>query len=180
MKKIVLLMPFILFSGEISVKKLINNYQRGHYKYVCLEGYKNFRILEKDEDLLSMYAFSCLRSDYIDRLAVPLLILGKTKESRKNRAYFSLILAQKNILISALTDGEKYTNLHVPTSDHIISKVFNLYFQKKYKKIDNIYEFFDKNNKNCIYRVYIQYKKSRPFLVIEEIQNKSKKIHIYR
>ncbi len=177
MKKFLLFFPFILFGNDITLKQLITHYKQKDYRYVCLQGYKVFKALQKDEDLLSMYAFACLRSDYVDRLAVPILILGKTKESRKNRAYFSLILTQKNILISALADNERFANLQVPNSDHIISKIFNLFFQKKYKKVDNVYEMSDADGS---YRLYLQYKKRRPYLVIEEVRQGRKILHIYR
>jgi len=170
------MLPALLFSTTL--KDLVKNYKQGHYKKVCKEGYRLFDKLRKDENLVSMYAFSCLKSDYIDRLAVPMLILGKSPQSRRNRSYFSLILTQKNILISALADGETFERLHVPNTDHVISKVFNIYFQKKYKKVDNEYRAEDKDGK---YRFFIQKsKKGTPFLVIiEEREGKITK-HIYR
>ncbi len=171
--------PLFIFAADIQT--LITHYKNGHYKYVCLNGYKLFSQIKKDEDLVSMYAFSCLRADYINRLAVPILILGKTPQSRKNRSYFSLLLTQKNLLISALGDKVELTNISCPNTDHIISKVFNLYFQKKYKKTDNIYIMQDPKKEDHTYQVSIIKRASIPYLKIEEYQNGKKvKIHIYR
>ena len=180
MKKI-LLSIFLATLLLADVQTLIQKYKQGDYKYVCLNGYKLFSKLKKDEDLLSMYAFSCLKADYINRLAVPILILGKTPASRKNRAYFSLILAQKNLLISALSDHEEFSGLNVPNTDHIISKVFNLYFQKKYKKSDNVYIMRDPKIAGVEYKVFIVKKSLIPYLRIDVYKNgKKTDTHLYR
>ncbi len=170
-----LLLPVLLLSD---IKELVQSYKKQQYKKVCQKGYRLFKKLQKDEALISMYAFSCLKSDYIDRLAVPILALGKTAQGRRNRSYFSLILAQKNLLISALADKEEYQNLHIPQTDHLISKIFNIYFQKKYKKVDNIYEATQDGIK---YRFFIKRGRSGyPYLIII-VQNQNKKEkHIYR
>ena len=178
-----LLLFFISFTllSYADIQVLIKKYQEGKYKYVCLHGYKLFQELKKDENLINMYAFSCLKSDYINRLAVPILLLGKTPQSRQNRAYFSLILAQKNLLISALSDNMQFNNLSVPNTDFIISKIFNLYFQKKFKKSDNIFIMKDPQKTDHSYKVYVIKKHSIPYLHIDEyVNNKIVKKHIYR
>jgi len=145
MKKLSALLLIVAFAHAVTLQEMVRHYNNHNYRYVCLHGYKLFRYIKKDENLLSMYAFACLKSDYIDRLAVPILLLHGSKTARKNRAYFSLILAQKNLLVSSLCDGEKLTNLRVPNTDFYLSEIFNLYYQKKYKIVDNSYIFKDKN-----------------------------------
>ncbi|NPA03607.1 MAG: hypothetical protein GXO61_01975 [Epsilonproteobacteria bacterium] len=178
MRKFLFFLPLSLLAWEITVPSLVKAYKRGAYKRVCLQGYYIFDKLKKDENLLSMYAFSCLRSDYINRLAVPILILGKTPESRKNRSYFSLILAQKNLLISALADKEDFSNLKLPNTNHLISKVFNLYFQKKFKRVDNIYT---AQEGNVTYEIWLEKTKGNyPYLVVEVEKEGKKRKHIYK
>ena len=173
---ILLLIAGISFSADLS--KLVKEYQKKNYRYVCLQGAKEFNKLKKDPDLITMYAFSCLNIDKIDRLSVPIIFLKNSPEQRKNRAYFSLILAQKNLLTSALFDGEKFDGLSVPNSDHIISRVFNLFFNKKYKLNNNRYNMKDAFGS---YTLYKEKKKGREVLVIEEKKNDGKKIiHYYR
>jgi hypothetical protein len=152
-------------------------YNEKNYYDVCMEGRKIFKKLQKDENLLTMYAFSCLYVDKIDRLYVPAMILGKTKESRHNRSYFSLIIAQKNILVSALVDHEKYEGLNVPNTDYVLSRVFNLYFQKKYKKIDNKYIMRDERGK---YTLYTKKEHDRTWVIIEEEREGKRYFHKYR
>jgi len=176
-KGVLFLLPLALFSAEITIPSLVKAYKRGSYKRVCLQGYYLFDKLKRDENLLSMYAFSCLRSDYINRLAVPILILGKSPQSRKNRSYLSLILAQKNILISALADNEKFEDLKLPNTNHLISKLFNLYFQKKFEKVDNVYK---AQEGEVEYKMWLEHKNRFPYLVVEVTTKEGKRRHIYK
>ncbi len=177
MKKFILfLVPIVLLHAN-PIKKLIQDYKEKNYYDVCMNGIRYFKILQRDENLLSMYAFSCLYIDKIDRLYLPTMMLGKTKTSRHNRSYFSLIIAQKNILVSALIDHEQYEGLNVPNTDYVLSRVFNLYFQKKYKKIDNVYIMQDSIAK---YRVYVKEENKKKWLFIEEERDGKKFLHKYR
>jgi len=161
-----------------SVAELIDAYKRGDYRYVCIKGSKLFGKFRTDENLVMMYAFSCLNIDYIDRLAVPILALGKTPESRRNRAYFSLILAQKYILLHALLDGAKYEGLNLPTTDYILSRVFNLYFQNRYKKEGDTYVMEDEQG---TYRLYVKEREGKKWVFIEETDKSGKTtLHKYR
>ncbi len=178
MRKILLLVFVANLSFAFSLSKLISAYKSGNHRYVCIEGAKNFSKIKKDADLITMYAFSCLNIDKIDRLSVPIIFLKNSPEQRKNRAYFSLIIAQKNILVNALFDGQEFSGLNVPNSDYVLSRVFNLYFQKKYKFTDNRYNMEDERGK---YTLYTDSKKGRKIMVIEEIDKDGKKIiHHYR
>jgi hypothetical protein len=161
-----------------TVADLVDAYKRGDFKYVCLQGPKLFNLFQKDEDLVMMYAFSCLKIDYVDRLAVPILALGKTPESRRNRAYLSLILTQKNILTNALIDNEKYEGLRLPTTDNVLSKVFDLYFQKKYRQEGDEYIMEENGTR---YRVYTRHHKGRDWVYIEESDiSGNTRIHMYK
>ncbi len=179
MKIVTIILLTLLTAQAFDIPSLIKAYKNKDYAFVCKKGYKLFDKLRKDENLITMYAFSCLRIDYIDRLAVPILILGKTPQSRTNRAYFSLILSQKNILTSALFDGSKFEGLHVPRTDYILSKVFNLYFQKKYKKTDNIYIMQDPTDK-VTYEMSVKKDRYGKVLFIKEIRPNKTTIHQYR
>jgi len=91
---------FITLSLYADVKQnMFNLYQNQKYEEVCGLGFDNFNSFKQDEDFVSLYAFSCLNSDYIDRLSIPIAILKYTSESRSNSAYFSVILMKKNCSI---------------------------------------------------------------------------------
>lgn len=172
-----LLLALSITAYAASINTLIQYYKEKNYYDVCTEGSKIFKKLQRNENLLTMYAFSCLYVDKIDRLYVPAMILGKTKESRHNRSYFSLIIAQKNILVSALVDHENYEGLNVPNTDYVLSRVFNLYFQKKYKMIDNRYIMHDDRGK---YILYTKKENGHTWVIIEEERNGKKFLHKYR
>ncbi|NPA63804.1 MAG: hypothetical protein GXO16_02395 [Epsilonproteobacteria bacterium] len=164
--------------GAESVAELIDSYKRGDYRYVCIKGSKLFHKFRTDENLVMMYAFSCLNIDYIDRLSVPILALGKSPESRRNRAYLSLILAQKYILLHSLLDGAKYEGLNLPTTDYVLSRVFNLYFQNRYKKDGDVYIMEDDKG---TYKLYIKDRDGTKWVFIEETdKNGNTTIHKYR
>ncbi|MRJ03169.1 MAG: hypothetical protein GXO19_02215 [Epsilonproteobacteria bacterium] len=173
---LLLLLSFTLSFGT-TVAQLIQMYKEKNYYDVCSKGVKLFNRLKRDENLVTMYAFSCLYSDRLDRLSVPLLLLGKSPQSRRNRAYLSLILAQKNLLVAALFDGLQLQGINFPTTDHIISRVFDLYFKKRYKKLDNRYIMEDGEGK---YRLYTKKVGEERWLFIEEIRDGKKFIHRYK
>ncbi|NPA64398.1 MAG: hypothetical protein GXO16_05425 [Epsilonproteobacteria bacterium] len=161
-----------------SIGELVKLYKEKNYYEVCHRGFKMFNTIKSDEDLLSMYAFACLYVDKIDRLSIPILLLGKSERGRHNRAYFSLIIAQKNILVSSVFDGKEYKNLSVPNTDYILSRVFNLYFQKKFTQTDNAYIMQDKYGK---YKMFTKYDGDKRWLYIEETRPDGKKyLHKYR
>jgi len=97
MKKLTILLTFLttlLFSdAKMDTYTL---YQAKEYKQACdagnilLEQYKN------DEEFVSLYAFSCLEADDLDRLMRPITLLKRSAEARANAAYFSVISCKKS------------------------------------------------------------------------------------
>lgn len=173
------LLSSFLYAKNISVNKLIDDYKNGEYKKVCLNGIKIFYKLEKDESLISMYGISCLKSDYIDRLAVPAVALKKTKSGRKNAILFLTIMLQKKILISSLFDNFKISNIKLPDTNYILSKIFRLYQEKKYRKNGNELIFQDLTKKNIQYKLILKKDKEPKILLLELNNNEIVKKHIY-
>ncbi|WP_281950830.1 hypothetical protein [Nitrosophilus kaiyonis] len=159
-----------LFSKNITINDLIKYYKDENYKKVCTKGILIFEKIKKDEKLVTMYALSCLKSDYIDRLAVPIVILKNSKEARANAAYFSTILAQKKLLYHALIDNIDISGLIFPKTDHIISKIFTLFVEKKYIFSDNTYIFNETDEKDIIYKLFLEKDKKPIKMVILKIK----------
>ncbi|BAF70119.1 hypothetical protein [Nitratiruptor sp. SB155-2] len=173
MNKILVLILFSLLliakDGAVTKDKIIELYQKKEYEKLCHLGYRNFKSIRNDQNLISLYAFSCLYADYIDRLAIPIIALSKTKEARQNRTYFSLILTQKNMLYSSIIDHIPIEGIQLPMTDHVISRVSHLYFQNLYTKKDGHYFLHDPNDPKITYEVYQEKSRyNRPFLIIEE------------
>lgn len=152
--------------------ELYQLYQEKNYKQACRLGMNNYPQYTRDETFISLYAFSCLQADYIDRLAVPISALKYSKEARSNAAYFSIILMQKKLLYHALIDHYDISMLNLPTTEHVLSKVFN-YYTKDIKNRDaNIFYYTDADDKNITYKLYIETHPHIKKMVIEVFHDK--------
>ncbi len=181
MKKILFLPLLLTLSLYADIKEtMLNLYENKRFEEVCNIGFDNFNNYAKDEDFLSLYAFGCLHADFIDRLSLPISLLKSTKEARANTAYFSVILMQKKLLFHALVDNYELSRYKLPTTDYILSKIFDYYTALGKHSDRNFYLFNDTNNPKVSYKLYLA-KDSVPYkIVIEEYYNGTLvKKHIY-
>ena len=178
--KIVLIL-FLSLSLYADVKQnMFNLYQNKKYEDVCNIGFNNFKYYREDEEYISLYAFACLKSDYIDRLSIPTAMLKFTREARSNSAYFSVILMQKKLLYHALIDNYNISSLKLPTTDYVLSKIFDLYVKLDDKKQQAFYLFEDENNKKLTYKLYVVKDDRLSKMVIEEYYDSvTIKRHVY-
>lgn len=175
---LILLISISLYADK--KQDMLHYYKNKEYKKACQIGFDNYLQNKKDEDYLSLYAFSCLNADYIDRLARPIALLKFSKESRANSAYFSVILMQKKLLYHAMVDGYDLINLKLPTTDHVLSKVFDLYTELGKHKAKTFYIFKDKKDKRISYKLYLIKGKVLDKIVIEELYDKiTTNKHVY-
>ena len=173
----------LLFSFLFSDAKqdMYSLYQLKKYEKACKLGLSNFSKNRHDESYVSLYAFSCLNADYIDRLSVPITFLGNSKEARSNAAYLSIILMQKKLLEHSLADDYDITTLKLPSTDNLLSKVFDLYSKSQQSKKVPLYIFVDPNNDKINYRLYLSKNADSSNIVIEELYDGTLiKKHIYR
>ncbi len=164
------LIPYLLCADGL--KDIYNLYQSGKYKQACNKGLRIFNKYRKNSDFLMLYGFSCLKADYINRVAIPMIGLRKSKTARANASYFATVFLQKKLLLHALLDHTDISQLKLPVTDHIISKVFQLYVEKKYRKKDNLYIFQDPKDSEISYYLYTSKKYDIPIIVIEERKSK--------
>ena len=141
--KIFLLLFLSLSLYADAKQNMFNLYQNKKYEDVCNIGFNNFQYYRQDEEYISLYAFACLKSDYIDRLSIPTAMLKFSREARSNSAYFSVILMQKKLLYHALIDNYDISSLKLPTTDYVLSKVFDLYVKLDVKEQRSFYLFED-------------------------------------
>lgn len=177
----IMLALFISLSLHANIKQdMFTLYQNERYDEVCRAGFNSFKKLQKDEEFVSIYAFSCLYADYIDRLSIPIAILKHSKEARANSSYLSVILMQKKLLYHALIDGYDLSAFNLPTTNYVLSKVFDLYASLGKHEPRNFYLFEDKKDKKIMYKLYIKKDKKLRKIVIEEFYDSiSIKQHIY-
>ena len=168
MKTLILLALFSSLAFSDIKTSLYHLYQDKQYDAACKEGLKVFQKYRKDEEFVSLYAFSCLHADNLDRLAIPITLLKNSEEARSNAAYFSVILMQKKLLFHSLIDGYKLSQLKLPTTDHVLSLVYDLYAQADHSRKRSHYTFQDKNNDKIFYKLYIKNSRQVQKMVIEE------------
>lgn len=179
MRIALLLLLSITLYADIK-NELFELYQEKRYKEVCSIGFKYFDKFKKDEKYVSLYGFACLHVDYIDRLCVPATILKISEDSRANASYFAAIFLQKKILYHALLDNYNISSLNLPTTDYILSKVFDLYTKLKIKEPKEFYLLQDKDNDKIKYKLYILKNAKIKKMVIDELyESRLVRKHLY-
>jgi len=175
---ILLLSPLLLTAdAKMDIYKL---YQSAKFDKACQSGETLLDQYKTDEEFISLYAFSCLNADQLDKLALPLTYLKKTPESRANAAYFAVILMQKKLLMHALADQYDLKPIKLPTTEYVLSTVFDLYTNDTAQKNRRRYNYIDPNDPTKSYRLFITKGTSAPKMIIEEYVNKEMtKRHIY-
>jgi hypothetical protein len=181
MKKFILLGFLIVSSLFADVpNQMIRLYQKGAYLESCALGIENFKQIQPNEDYVSLYAFSCLKADQIDRLNTPIKTLNQGVEARANASYFSLLVLQKKLLSQALYDNYPLKSLKLPTSSHLLSKIFDLYC-KNPQASDTIKEYKDPLNPRQTYKLYtVQIETYKTFAIDEYYDRILATHHIYR
>ncbi|MDD2828910.1 MAG: hypothetical protein PHW18_04990 [Sulfuricurvum sp.] len=151
-------------------------YQKGDYAASCNIGFQHLKQLEFNEAYTSLYAFSCLKADQIDRLNDPIMILNQTREARANASFFSLIVLQKKLLTQALFDNYPIKTLKLPTSSHLLSKLFNFY-QNNPQPQSTVKEYIDSINPRISYKLYSIEITGRKTIAIDEYYDKILTLH---
>jgi hypothetical protein len=158
---------------------MIRLYQNGSYLESCALGIQNFKLIQANEAYTSLYAFSCLNADKIDRLNTPLKTLNQTTEARANASYFALLVLQKKLLIQALYDNYPLKPLKLPTSSHLLSKVYELY-SKNTQESNSLKEYQDPTNPRQSYKLYtVQLDTAKTFAIDEYYDKILTKHHVY-
>jgi hypothetical protein len=159
---------------------MFNLYQNDKFDEVCTLGHQYLDKNIRDEEFISLYAFGCLKSDYIDRLSIPISLLKFTKESRSNAAYFSVILMQKKLLYHSLVDDYDLSKLQLPSTEYILSKVFDLYAKLGKHERRSVYIFDDSQNPRITYKLFLVKEEKIDKMVIEEYFDRiSIQRHVY-
>ncbi|HUH43365.1 MAG TPA: hypothetical protein VLZ29_09610 [Sulfurimonas sp.] len=179
MKTLLLICIAIILHADVK-QEILHLYQNKNFEEACNVGFKNFFDNSRDEEYVSLYSLACLNIDYIDRLYISLTALKYSKEARANAAYFSTILLQKKLLYHAMIDDYDISNLILPKTDYVLSKVFDLYVKNTKGEKKEFYFFDDENDATLKYKLYVIKENSTYKVVVEEFYNSiSIKKHIY-
>ncbi|MFA6760326.1 MAG: hypothetical protein WCR69_04700 [Sulfuricurvum sp.] len=180
MKSLLFLLLSIALFGSNIKEELADLYNKKEYEQVCKKGFNAFNQNLKDEEFLSLYAYGCLYADYIDRLAVPIASLKFTKEGRANASYFSIVLMQKKLLFYSINDGYDISGLNMPTTEYILSKVFDLYTKEPYTKGKESFSLVDNIDDSITYKLYLEHDPKLNKMIIEKYKDSTfVERHIY-
>lgn len=181
MKKLLLSAALILSALHADMpNSMVQLYQKGAYSDVCALGTQYFKQIQFSEDYVSLYALSCLKVDQVDRLNTPIKTLNQGAEARTNASYFALLVLQKKLLLQALYDNYPLKSLKLPTSSHLLSKVFDLYC-KNPQSGNMVKEYTDPLNPKQTYSLYaIQIGGYKTFAIDEYYDRILSSHHIYR
>ena len=72
MKLMTLILMLYLSLHASSKNEIVSLFKAKQYKEACLQGLSIIDKYSRDENFMTLYAFSCLNSDYIDRLNLPI------------------------------------------------------------------------------------------------------------
>lgn len=170
---------FLLFlhSGiSDTIGPLYSHYQKGEYEQACNYGLFNLKKIDYNEASLSLYAFACLKADRIDQLSYPISRLTQSQEARANASYFSLLVLQKKLLLQSLYDHYSLKPLKLPSSSHLLSKIF-AYYQQDPQANQEIKEYYDPTNPRISYKLYKLDTNGQKTIAIDEYYDKILTLH---
>ncbi|NOZ90523.1 MAG: hypothetical protein GXO60_04465 [Epsilonproteobacteria bacterium] len=180
MRKLFLIMLLSLIAYSSNLSTLYHYYEKQEYDKGCDYAMKYYSKNKNDEKFVALYGLSCLETNNIHRIATPMIVLKDTKSSRENASYFGTILLQKQLLKQAILDGKDLSNLRLPKTNFVLSKIFNLFVDKKYTLKDGVYRLKDSKDKDMSYQVYLEKDKKDIDYMIIDIYEKDKFIKRYR
>ncbi len=170
-KSFILLVILLSVSSADTLKNIEKLYTNGKYFEVCTQSGRIYSEYKGNEKFLNIYADSCLKSDMINRMVLPIVKLYRTKQARENAAYFTTILYQKKMLYYSLCDNIDISYINLPKIDYILSKIFDKYIKKKYIFKNNAYWFSDNTDNEIKYKLSIETKNGIKKMYLRTYQN---------
>lgn len=175
-RSLFLLFVLLTFGFSGTIEPLYSHYQKGEYQEACDYGTYHLKKIDYNEPALSLYAFACLKADRIDQLNYPISKLSQSQEARTNASYFSLLVMQKKLLLQALYDHYSLKPLKLPSSSHLLSKIF-LKYQRDPQQKNEIKEYIDSINPRLSYKLYKLDVNGQKTIAIDEYYDKILTLH---
>jgi len=115
------------------ISSFINDFKAKKYNKVCEKGSKVYYGGYTDENFVSLVGISCAKVDRINILGMLQRSLVETPSSRENASYFSSLILQKRLIYQFMIDGLDLSDLKLPASTHLLSRVFEHLSTNQYK-----------------------------------------------
>ena len=94
------------------------------YEKVCTQGLIKYYGGKDDEMFVAMVGMSCAEIDNINPLGFLQKKLIHSLSARETASYFASLVLQKRLLYQFMIDDIDMRNLSLPTSEHLLSKIF--------------------------------------------------------
>ncbi|MFK5881863.1 MAG: hypothetical protein QM482_06580 [Sulfurospirillum sp.] len=171
---------FINISFAYTLNDIKKLYINKKYAKVCSLSGSMYVAFKNDENFLNMFADSCLKSDMVNRMVLPIIKLYKTKQARENAAYFTTILYQKKMLYYALCNNIDISYINLPKTNYILSKIFDKFVKGEYDLKNGSYWFSDDKNIAIKYRLSLEERNNIKKMYLRTYKNnKIIKIRVY-
>ncbi len=121
----------VLEARDISA--FIEDFKAQKYDEVCDKGMALYYGGYTDENFVSLVGVSCAQVDRINLLGMLQRSLVSSKSSRENASYFSTLILQKRLIYQFMIDDMDVSRLVLPTSTHLLSRVFEQLSAGRYK-----------------------------------------------
>lgn len=119
------------------ITPFIKDFKDKKFKKVCKEGMKVYYSGYRDENFVSLVGVSCAKVDSINVLGMLQRSLVLTPSSRENASYFSTLILQKRLIYQFMIDDLNITDLKLPASNHLLSRVFEQLSAKNYQTLSD-------------------------------------------
>ncbi|MCD8213831.1 MAG: hypothetical protein LUC34_07295 [Campylobacter sp.] len=170
MKNFILFLAFTIQIFAAGANDIQGWFNKGEFKKVCSTQIENLLKDSNNEELISLFGMSCLKIHDINRLALPISKLVKSKNARENAAYFADVLLKKKLLYYAIIDEIDISYVRLPRSDYILSFIFDKFVKKQYIQDIDIY-IFQEPNSDTRYELGVSQEKDMSKLVLKIFKN---------
>ena len=159
----------MLFSADkLENKNLLELFKGKYYSYICLHRWIYINKYErKNEKLLSLVAYACLKKNYLTPALDLSKVLRLTKIGRTNATYINTLFLIKLLTVRYIKDNYSISEINIPKiEDNLLAKVFYLAQQQKPQVKDN--SFVVKDN---YYTYSVFFKEDINNIIIDLYQN---------
>jgi len=111
----------------------MDHLKEGDYQKACKVGREMITVLQKDEKIISLVGQACLKSDFIEALALANHRLRDSKETRADAVAFSSVVLQKKLIYQFMYDNADISTMYLPIVDHPLSHTFVAIRDANYK-----------------------------------------------
>ena len=158
----------------------IKDFKAKKYNKVCDKGSRAYYGGYTEENFVSLVGISCAKVDRINVLGMLQRSLVLTEASRENASYFSSLIIQKRLLYQFMIDNLDISNLKLPSSRHILSRVFEALSKGQYQVLSTSPKLIEINTNERKYILSISDDEPKKVLVDEYKADGSLERHWYQ